>query len=109
MIPKEQKGPVMTTTGDLTEPGKADPAPVHSSDPILSGSQAIATQYAGTRPGQTGVSSRPACGICCLGWEVSRSIGRGLVLISGHTRAEVQCQRLGSGPTRVIPQPQVEL
>ena len=99
MIPKEQKGPVMTTMGDLTEPGKADPAPGHPSDPILSWSQAIATQPAGPRPGQTGVSSRPACGICRLGWEVSRSIGRGLALISGHTRAEVECHRLGPGPT----------
>ena len=51
------------------------------------------------RPGQTGVSSRPACGICRLGWEVSRSIGRGLALISGHTRAEVECHRLGTGST----------
>lgn len=44
MIPKEQKGPVMTTTGDLTEPGKVDPAREHSSDPMLSCSQAAATQ-----------------------------------------------------------------
>ena len=44
MIPKEQKGPVMTTMGDLTEPGKVDPALEHSSDPMLSCSQAAATQ-----------------------------------------------------------------
>lgn len=44
MIPKEQKGPVMTTTGDLTEAGKVDPAREPSSDPMLSCSQAAATQ-----------------------------------------------------------------
>lgn len=36
MIPKEQKGPVVTAMGDLTEPGKVGPALVRSPNPVLS-------------------------------------------------------------------------
>lgn len=73
MIPKEQKGSVMAAMGDLTGPGKVDSGPVCSSDSSFSDPKVQPLGPVGLRPGQTGVSSKPALRECL--WNLPLGLG----------------------------------